>query len=274
MSHDLRCAYSPSLQIAITGATGFIGKGIIRASDATDFHYVTADKVPHGAVFIHCSADLTPSRESLIGNLERDLWLIDQIKTHRGLIYASSNNVYSYALNCRIDELPRCNDYYSASKVLGEKLIQDMAQTPFCLVRIADVFGVGQRHGNLFRAIEQAVAQKTCLKKYGYGLKRRSYIYEPELALLFLFLAKKILRGENIPTIINACYQETPTVAEIIEMVGRLSGLPLEHIALDQDSSSMDVRTMIPGPFMDYKFHYASLAEAMKAYVASILPLE
>ena len=268
MPFDFRCRYSPTLSLAITGSSGFIGRGVIGVSGCHDFQQAELTDLPDELIVLHLAAAISNSLDALAGNIQRDALLIAQVQArHAGIIYASTNNVYPYAIDCHVGDGLRCNDYYSASKVVGEKLVQDMLGKPFCIVRIADVFGVGQRHGNLFRAIERAISGQTALKKYGLGLKRRSYIYEPELSSLLVHLAQCMANNLVVPSVINACYDESPTVAELIATVASLTQLPVEEVEVAGDKSFLDIRTMRAGPFGTYRSRWPSLTKAVEDYI-------
>lgn len=272
MIFDLRCHYSSRFQLAVTGATGFIGRAVV-ADPSYGFAQCEFAEVPDGSVVVHLAAAVASTREDAATNVSIDLWVFEEVqRRHAALVYASTNNVYPFAVDCRTDGETRCNDLYSASKVFGERLILDALRKPFTIVRIADVFGKGQRHGNLFRAMEQAIRTQTPLQKFGPGLKRRCYIYAPELALLLLDLATRLCNGEAVPPCINACYPESPSVGELVETVGRMAGLTIEQIAVKDApiGAWADIRTMRPGPFGSYRLRWPTLESALASYVQDV----
>lgn len=268
---DLRCKYSPKLGVAITGATGFIGSQLVDVFGADDFEAISFESVGTGAVVVHLAADVSPTREAMLANIAADTWLLEIVnQKHKGLVYASSNNIYPYALDCRIDELPSCNDYYSASKILGEKLVLEWAKVPAVSMRIADVFGLGQRHGNFFKAIEQAVRAGMPLKQYGQGLKRRTYIHIRELCEMLKFIALHGLKTYQPGIALNLGYLDSFSVTEIINMVAGLSGSSINQIPLEVDRTGVDVRTMQVSVLPGYKPCWGSFREALAAYVDEI----
>lgn len=263
--------YSPKQRVAITGATGFIGSQLVDAFGSNDFESTAFESIGSGAVVVHLAADVSPTREAMLTNIAADSWLLEIVnQKHKGLVYASSNNVYPYALDCRIDELPRCNDYYSASKILGEKLVSEFAKVPAVSIRIADVFGLGQRHGNFFKAIEQAVRMRMPLKQYGQGLKRRTYIHVHELCEMLKFITLHGLKISQPGTVLNLGYSDSSSVKEIINMVAGLSGSLVNEIHLEVDNSGIDVRTMRVSALDGYKPCWGSFREALAAYVDEI----
>ena len=270
---DLRCKYSASLKIAVTGATGYIGARLISLSGANDFAPCQADQVAPGCALIHLGAAVAATRDALLQNLAADTWRLEQARDGRfsQIIYASTNNVYPLALDCRPGDSTRCNDYYSASKVFGERLFAEFSAAPTVSVRIADVFGAGQKHGNFFKAVEQALGASTALKKYGLGLKRRSYIHVDDLCGMLLHLAREQYGAVGLQTVFNACYGDSATVAEIVDQVAGAAGLPIEQVVLAQDNSAQDVRTMKSVLPQRYALRWPTFRDALGAYVQQII---
>ena len=220
---------------------------------------------------VHLAADVSPTREAMVANIAADTWLLEIVnQKHKGLVYASSNNVYPYALCCQIDEPLRCNDYYAASKILGEKLVSEWAKVPAISVRIADVFGVGQRHGNFFKAVEKAVRAEIPLIQYGHGLKRRTYIHVNELCEMLRFVALHMLTTAQTGLALNLGYSDSFNVAEIINLVAGLTGCSINQIPLEVDRSEFDIRTMQVSVLHDYEPRWGSFGKALAAYVDEI----
>ena len=135
------------------------------------------------------------------------------------IIFTSTNNVYGTELNgnsfseedkTNLDE----NNKYGISKYLGEELVKYSMYEKACIIRIADVYGPGQNHGNLIKAIISNVENKENIKLYGKGERERDYIYIDDVIRgiefiyennSFLFFNKisisavpKLLKGEEI----------------------------------------------------------------------------
>ena len=272
---NLRCFYSKKLNKAITGSTGFIGNSIIATSKA-DFCPVDFVQLPNDVVVIHCASDLSNSRESLLINLDLDSYIIEEVnKRHIGLVYLSSNNVYPLATHCKISEPLTISDYYSASKTLGESMVSGMLKKRYSIIRVADVFGKEQRHGNFFKALEHSIFNNQSIDLIGPGLKLRSYIYIRELANFLLHTARGILAKHEMPVITNLCYEDSMTLKEIAEFViGQTQG-KINHIEPSGDNyTSVDVRTMVPGPFIYYKFLWPSFKDALLHYINTLQRIE
>jgi nucleoside-diphosphate-sugar epimerase len=265
---DLRCFYSDELRIAVTGGTGYVGQEVIAASGHS-FRRIAFDDVPDGAVVIHCAAIVAASPTSLVQNVEIDAAVVEAVnQRHAGLVYASTNNVFPLGLNHRAETPPTFLDYYGAGKAFGEMLVRNLGRKPFCIARIGDVFGAGQRHGNFFRAIEAALRDRTPLKLFGEGQKLRSYIYNPELGRMLLHFASEIASGADVPATVNVCYPDPMTVREIVTLVAERSALAIEPVAMANDQSAKDIRTMVPGPLGNYTFAWPTFAASLEDYVA------
>ena len=270
---DLRCKYSPTLKLAITGATGYIGQNLIKLLSGNDFFPVPIEDIPNGAVIIHLAADVSNNREAMLTNIALDSLVLEIANArHRGLVYGSSNNVYPYALSCRVNELLRSNDYYSASKIFGERLIADQGKLPSLTLRIADVFGVGQRHGNFFKAIENSIRTKTPLKQFGSGLKRRSFIHVAELCTQIEYIAKNYFEDgtPSTNTAINVCYSDPASVEEILAIVSGISGVPVHRVEIGNDNSAQDFRTMQSSALYGYRPLWKGFRDALCSYTENL----
>ena len=268
---NLRNYYSEQRKIAVTGATGFVGRRLLEMLGADTFAPKNLEEVPPGATVVHLASDVTPSREAFVSNLDLDSYLVDIVnRKHSSLIYASSNNVYKKSLDCRIDEASCNGDFYSLSKVFGEQLIKGTLHKPYAILRIGDVFGRGQRHGNFFKAIENALRNREPLKQYGRGLKRRNYIHVDELCSQIRYLALNINELQIKDKVYNVAYLDHASIEEILEAVSRLSGLRIVNHQLENDESCLDLRTMKIDTMETYVPIWRSFREALTAYVAEI----
>lgn len=268
---NLRCKYSAGYRIAVTGSTGYVGSKLLKSFEASDFVETDFTQLPAGSLIVHLAANMNNTSSALSENTLIDTLVLEQVnEKHRGLIYASTNNVYSYGLNCRTDDKLRCNDYYSASKVFGEKLFEDLVKAPFVSVRIADVFGVGQKHGNFFKAIEQGIRQKTNIAQYGAGHKRRTYIHITELVQLIKWITTDGFDLAAATRVLNTGYLDSASIAEIVALAAELTGLEVINKHIENDLSTFDVRTMQPTILPGYIPQWNSFESAFTGYVEEI----
>jgi nucleoside-diphosphate-sugar epimerase len=268
---DLRCKYSSKLGVAITGSSGFTGTRLRYLFGADDFLTVAYEDIKESSVIIHLAANVLPTREAMLENITIDTYVLEIAnRKHKGLIYASGNNVYPFSVDCRTSDSTRCNDYYSASKIVGERLITELANLPFTVIRIADVFGIGQRHGNFFKAIENSVLNRKPLKQYGAGQKRRTYIHIDELCEIIKFLTFKHKENQQQSSILNLGYSDSASISEIINLVSNMTGLKIEMNSIESDNSHFDIRTMKVSQLHGYTPCWASFSEALHGYIYQI----
>lgn len=266
----LRLAYDPSAKVAVTGSTGYIGSSLIKSGRLSLQPVNSLHELPSGCVIIHlAAATLATDRQTLLTNINIDSlvlsWAAD---TGSRVVYASGNNVYGKALDCRIEEIPRVSDYYSASKIFGEMMGHEKLGLDFLALRIGDVFGAGQRHGALFQAIERSISETKPLRQIGEGLKLRSYIYIRELILQIAHAADLLRQGLGSGAY-NIAHSEPRTVRQLLEELSRLTGLTIEHFGTHPDDSHLDVRTLKTTALPRYTPTY-TMDSALKDYVASV----
>lgn len=144
----------------------------------------------------------------------------------RQFIFISGNNVYSADSAeahteeelCRPDE----RNLYGISKYMGELLIQDMLQQSsmkYCILRISDIYGSGQRYGNLMKAMIQRAGNGEALQVYGQGRRIRDYIFIQDVVDGIIFSWKRDLNGiYNLSTGIGT------SVCELAGLVDRICG--------------------------------------------------
>jgi len=226
---NLRCKYSSKLGVAITGSTGYIGTRLINLINTDDFETIAFENIKESSIIIHLASNISSTREAMLENIATDTYVLEIANLkHKGLIYASTNNVYPFSIDCRTHDSTRINNYYSASKIIGERLFTDLSQLPCIVIRIPDVFGVRQRHGNFFRAIEYSILNETPLIQYGSGYKRRTYIHIDELCEIIKFLLKNFIKKEKNTSILNVGYNDSASISEILNTVSMLTGLKIE----------------------------------------------
>lgn len=250
--------------VSVTGYRGFVGRSFLagRPWKARPLYECSP------RVVIHLAAKVENTLQAFQTNLALDAEIAAFCVARQAtLIYASSNNVYSRAENCSESDLVHHDDYYSLSKIAGETLITSgaLGKLDYVVLRIADVFGLGQRYGNLFKAIATNIATQTPLKLYGQGTKTRSYIYIKDLVGVLDFA---VTNFRNFNGVCNICYEEPATVKDLVERVSSLAGLPIEPV----DSPDVkDIRTMRNGKLLDagYRFTF-TLDTALADYVREV----
>lgn len=263
---DVRCFYSPSLSIAVTGGTGFVGRHIVSAT--SDFSRMEFDQLPPQTCVIHCAAVVDYTHQCLIDNAAIDHFVFDECaKKNHFILYCSTNNVYPLAQQCHTSSTLSAREPYSLSKINGETLLRDAYHIPYGIVRIGDVFGHGQKHGNFFKALEQSLKFKKPISLYGSGLKIRNYIWVKELTNFMLYLAQLLQKGSLSAFVVNAAYHETPSIQDIVQYAHAKTNLPIQLVAIDNDQSHKDLRTLNTRELYGYSFAYKDFWHALDLYI-------
>lgn len=229
------------MNILVTGARGYIGNQVCRLLEKLNisfypgtrdnFHLndvrqmmlvMSANKITH---VIHLAAVIQTInlQESYDTNLTGLFNLLSAIELSgiKHFVFASGNNVYGYDKENSIDEMqkvhPEANDLYAFSKYVGELVVKDFLQKRrihYCIMRISDVYGPGQKYGNLIKTIVHAVNYGEPLKLYGKGKRTRDYIFVSDVAKGLVFAAEKSLDGVyNLSTGIGTNVKELVNLA-------------------------------------------------------------
>ena len=265
-------AYISSLNLVITGYRGFVGRVLCSAFESNGHECVVMDiaDVKYLDVLIHFAAKVDDASQSYVNNISLDLEMLQICKFFDAhLLYASTNNVYPYARDCNVMTQTKINDFYSASKIHAEELIQHFFYANTTILRLGDVFGLGQKHGNMFRAIEVSIKENKALRLYGRGLKIRSYIYLKDLiGLLQFFVVGKTYVHHGNKTY-NISYAEPLSVGDIVEYVATKANLSVDVVSTASLNEKLDFRTMLFNGVDGYQFDF-NVWGALDDYVDSV----
>lgn len=139
--------------------------------------------------------------------------------------FASGNNVYGVYKDIPYSEedliYTENRNLYGLSKYIGELLIKDFCTAnniKFACVRIADIYGPKQKHGNLLKALVSSVIRRTPIPLYGEGQRERDYIYITDVVEGLLFISKNDIEG-----IINLGTGKGTKVKELVHIANVLS---------------------------------------------------
>ena len=264
---DLRCKYAPTIGIAVTGATGYIGQKLLHAFGSNLFMACSIEDIEKGTRIIHLAANVEATRTAYVENISIDS-LILQVANDRQspLVYASTNNVYPRRLHCDVNSGLQADDFYSASKIIGEKILSDMAIQPVTILRLADVFGPRQRHGNLFHAIEKCLIDRLPLKLYGSGMRRRSFIHVDDVVGVIRYITSSDSMQSKI---YNVAYPDSASVSEIISEVAKQAQLEVDLV--DYSNESTDERTLLPTAMRGYQKNWETFRGSLSDYVIAIM---
>ena len=263
------------MSLLITGGTGYIGSKLVQQLKRKNkFIYSVGIKelnlLNYGNILnflkknnikkvIHLGWCMENSNNAIYSNIEALINLIkscEEIKIEKvvntdklkkeyeikieNFIFISTNNVYGIKNNGNLfveEEILNVdkNNKYGISKYIGEKLVSYTLQEKSCIVRIADVYGPNQNHGNLIKGIISNIENKENLKLYGEGKRQRDYIYIDDVIRGLEFIYENNLKGiYNLGTGVGT------SVKEIIDIVLKIcqNRIDLDYIKVAKEDTS------------------------------------
>jgi nucleoside-diphosphate-sugar epimerase len=261
---DCRSKFDPTTGTLIIGASGYIGSLLSTAIGAREIastlYSSDVRKILHLAgspVLDFKQARELSSLTFALSDFARDN-AVD-------VIYMSTNNVYPFG-HVSLETTPDPNSLYGFEKALGEMILARDLLTNLEIWRLADVFGVGQKHGNFFRALELNAYSGSYLKLSGKGSKRRSYVWAEDLVSSLVSACQSDLQVDKASATINVCYEDSMSNAEIASQWSRFFGL---NVVVDPETiEDSSVRVMDPGA--NGLFGAKKTSDALLEYFRSI----
>lgn len=261
----MEVAYIPESRAIITGYRGYIGSTLLKDHE---FEVVSLERLSNPSIIIHLAHRVSNAVSDFSNNLTLDTMIFEFCKKNNTpLVYASTNNVYPIAPSCAPSTPYAYNDYYSASKIVSESLLRYFYTFSFAILRIGDVFGAHQRHGNFFKALAHCLVSKTPFTLQGDGSKTRSYIYISDLVTLLEFLIRS--PDSLSREIYNIGYQQAMSLRDILEFFSAYAQLEVIHIPQAPSPLAPDIRTMEFTPIPQFSYHY-DMHQALKDYYGKI----
>ncbi|MBF1200960.1 MAG: NAD(P)-dependent oxidoreductase [Fusobacterium periodonticum] len=158
-------------------------------------------------------------------------------------IFISGNNVYGTGLNgnsfSEKDRMnPDENNKYGISKYLGEELVKYSMNEKACIIRIADVYGPNQNHGNLMKGIISNLENKKNIQLYGEGKRERDYIYIDDVIRGLEFIYENNLTGIfNLGTGVGTSVKR---IIDIVMNICKNNGINtgIDYVQVDKEDSS------------------------------------
>ncbi|MDE1330742.1 NAD-dependent epimerase/dehydratase family protein [Vibrio aestuarianus] len=258
----MKVLYSRETSIIITGYKGYIAKKLIEKIEVSDWCESNIENILEPCTIVHLAAkaDIKDGSVNLLkNNINVDLHILEQCcaNSHR-IIYISTNNVYPLKLNCDEEDGQPPKDSYSLSKFVGEHFLKVLPINQYIVLRLADVFGSKQKHGNFFKAIEYSLYHNQPFKLINRGDKLRSYIYIDELVNI---LEYSFGIDEFDGRTYNICHNEPLSLYDILTIA-----FNSVHV---NTKSSYDYRTMKQSAFFDYSYKF-TIQEALNEYLLEI----
>jgi nucleoside-diphosphate-sugar epimerase len=231
---DLSCAYFESAAAAVFGFNGFIGRKL--QLELGNFEILQPCDLPKVNSILHMATRPNITFDELVDQFTLDQSIM-RLAESRGskLIYTSSNNVYGNGV-CSLQDKLSPVDAYGVSKSTTEILYSTFYSQNTSILRIADVVGRGQKHGNFFRNLELRSNVPEALKIFGSGIKTRNIIWIDDL----IRLLSKSLRTPNFLTKMtyNIGYVEPVSIKQIAEYYDEYFGVEsFNDLDLEEDGS-------------------------------------
>lgn len=246
--------------ILITGASGFIGKNIIKKMSIffpnEEVIYLTSKPLSNKKYLLHENYNFSTKTKKLIQQLNisavihagaftpkngAETNLIEQsnsniIYTHRLIdslpdnvrkfIFLSTLDVYANIGNQVIDEQTPVQplSLYGQSKWYCEKMLQEWGKIKQCnvqILRIGHVYGPGEEaYHKIIPLTIQKLLHGEALEIWGNGSELRSFIYVDDIAEL---IVKSLKLTTNYPPI-NLVSDRAISIADLIELIKNISG--------------------------------------------------
>lgn len=260
------------MKIAVTGASGFVGRSVAEklieygvevvpvSRKSTDYSVESlgqilrgADKVIHLAAVRGGDGSMSDYRdnERITENLLSAMTCGDADR----IIYASSRMVYSGedAIPWKETDIPAPNSLYGISKLEGENLCSYYSRKhgfSSTSIRIAQVMGTGDAVRNMMNVFLEKASRGEQLKVIGTSRAKRQYIYVKDLAEVICRLAlDESGAGSAGQEVINAGMEQAYTNLEIAQAFSEVYGLPAPEYDDSKPEtitpSIMDVSRMI-----------------------------
>lgn len=258
-SKDASSAMLNNMTIAVTGASGFIGREVLAelennnkvialTRDAagcdssgccewreTDYSYESLAEAIEGAdVLIHLAGVRGTEDDQAKFVINRDITenLLRAMKaagTGR-IVFASTVSVYDdVKLMPWTEDAPlKGRTAYGESKIACEKLIEEYAENgeiSYGIARIAQVLGEGERRRGMMNVFMDTARSKGTLKVMGESIARRQYVYIKDLAKVLCILAcgnDKLSIDDSI--VVNVGMPNAYTNLEIAKIVNEVFG--------------------------------------------------
>ena len=265
---DLEVAYIERINLVITGFKGYLGSNLLLKLNAQEEIKKLSALTNKGIKnIIHLAAKVDTNISTISNNIQLDMHVIEFCKTNScNLIYASSNNIYPYARNCKDNYEFHKSDYYGASKILTEQILKNVANVKYVSLRIGDVFGIDQKHGNFFKNIQSSITEEKDLSLFGQGLKVRNYIFIDDLINVLIFLSTQdIITSKSF----NIAYKEPVSIFQIICYINQFLKIPIQKISYDISKELTDFRTLDYTEIKDFNFTY-DIWSALDKYITTI----
>jgi nucleoside-diphosphate-sugar epimerase len=235
----ISCLVRPSTKPAEVDALARYQRAGVRIIEGDlDDPKVSRDSAPAVDVVFHLAANIdtaspeTAHRVNYIGTERLLDWLGHKSRNTR-VVYSSSiavldrNGPARKPLNESSPQTPRTA--YGRTKLRGEEMLQARAATDgytYTIFRLATVYGPGGKPGGLFDLLFKMTARRKLVGRINWP-GRTSIVHVADVAAVMIGLARRTESANEIYCVANA---EAPTVGELAQRIGQISGFPVSAI--------------------------------------------
>lgn len=249
-------------KVAITGASGFIGKYLfnsllrnnfeISVLDSSGFSYPDKVNVVKGNLFstegidkflegsevlIHLAGQVLPGSTTMDeGNFVTTKNLISKVNNCeiQKIIFTSTVAVYGSSHRKVFRESDICNPVteYGLSKLKAERLIEDWGNTTgnqYVILRPFSVYGPGNNKGLIYNLCNDFI-NKGVVTVYGNGQQKRDLVYVEDAVKALIFALEP-----NLSEIYNIGTGKNYSVLDIISILEKVAGRKCKVVFRKQD---------------------------------------
>jgi nucleoside-diphosphate-sugar epimerase len=119
---------------------------------------------------------------------------------------------------------------YGVSKLAATELVQGAVRNALakaCVLRLPLVYGPGQAPVMIIPELIVKALRKQPFQMTS-GQQKRRFLFAPDAAALLLLLVLRLLRGEELPPILNAPASEPIAVADLARKIHEILGKPVD----------------------------------------------
>jgi nucleoside-diphosphate-sugar epimerase len=238
------------IRCLVTGASGFIGKHLVKRLDDLGCDVFTSNKikadgsmVPHRPfdVIFHLGArtGLSSSYGDYYKDNVFDMMPLFDIPTKR-FVLASTSSVYGRVATCDENGATEPISDYGITKLMQENLCKLHVKVPLVILRLFSVYGPGQRSDMMVSKFISKIKKDEPVPVYGDGEQLRGMTYIDDVIDAFTHAMVKLP-----PDTYNVGGPVSFSVNDVIDNLGVVSGKQIKRETLpprpgDQESTLAD----------------------------------